>query len=334
MDDWQPHGTDNRNENTYTSLGTRHVEANTHTLNRYPRWSEGASGPLTEEPDRRQMEEPANLLLGLAAGQGGLVPPGFRYSPESPEDPADRGQLVIHEEQPTAVVPPVARPVAPPAARPSSPRRPSSLLTLTVSNEDQAHLSNFLNRPVEQYSPEELHAEIGGMPTRAYVAMKIGLTRAARQQLQRIRRQAYQQTRERGLRNLQHEVQTLRKHLTTARQSAIDLHNRLRQQQEAYDRAKDTIAHLRQTQTLLARLCSARLPQDSNTMPGPSNPPRGGGERSSLRTLPSHRPHSPEHRREHGTSLHLPPGWGFTSRHQWGGCFPGHVCRVQLGAQQ
>ncbi|XP_029691503.1 uncharacterized protein [Takifugu rubripes] len=252
----------------------------------YPRWSEGGPDPLIGGSDGYQTGEPVRHLPGLPASQGGSVPPGFRYSPESPENPEDRGQIELHD-QPTAVIPPMARPLSPGRSSPQ----------LIISDEDRAHLSSFLSRPVEQYRrPEDLRPEIGGMPTRVYASLRIGLTRTARQQVQRIRRQAYMHNRERSLRSLQNERNTLNQQLDAARRTAIDLHNRLRRQQDANDRAQDTIIHLRQAHAVLMRFCNARLPRYNNALFGLNGYPRRGEERSSLRALPSYRPHSPEYR--------------------------------------
>eukprot|EP00066_Takifugu_rubripes_P018150 XP_011607416.1 PREDICTED: uncharacterized protein LOC105417157 [Takifugu rubripes] len=215
MDDWQIHNSDNREDHTYMPVGIQHLEASTHVPNRYPRWSEGNPDPLIggSEGSRFQMGEPAAHLAGLPMDQGPTALSGVRFSPESPENPEDGGQQPeIHEVQPTAVIPPTTRP--------PTPRLPY----LTASAADITQLSRHLVNPLEYYTHlEDLHSEIGEMPTRVYISLRAGLTITARQQIQRIRRQAYNHKRERSLKQLQDERDTPARQLDHARHTALTL---------------------------------------------------------------------------------------------------------------
>lgn len=152
------------------------------------------------------------ILLAEAIVSHGTAPlSGLRSNPESPEHPEDRGEQP-EEYQPTAVIPPTAR--SPPPGPPC----------LNISAADSTHLSRFLAYPFEHYTRlKDLRSEIGGMPTRLYIALKTGLTMTARQQIQRIRRQAYSQRHERNVKQLQRERDAMAQQLDHAQRTAFTL---------------------------------------------------------------------------------------------------------------
>lgn len=199
------------------------------------------------------MRDPAAHLADPSVDQRPAAFSGPRSRPESPENPEDRGQQPkIHDDQPTAVIHPMARS--------PTPRPPH----LNVSATDIIQLSRFLVYPFEHYTRlDDLHTEIGGMTTRTYVSLKAGLTLAAREQIQRIRRLAYNHKYEKNLKQLHEEQERLTQQLDLARHTALTLQREMGWIQDAYNRAQQTMAHLQQTNTILHRFCQTRLQQST-----------------------------------------------------------------------
>lgn len=86
---------------------------------------------------------------------------------------------------------------------------------------------------------------------------------AARQQIQRIRRLAYNHKYEKNLKQLHKERDTLAQQLDHARHTALTLQREFGRLQNAYDRTQETMTQLHQTNTVLIRFCHTRLQQQS-----------------------------------------------------------------------
>lgn len=84
---------------------------------------------------------------------------------------------------------------------------------------------------------------------------------AAHQQIQRIRRLAYNHKYEKNLKQLQTERDTLAQQLDHAQRTTFNLTKELDWLQDAYDRAQGMMTQLHQTNSVLIRFCHGRLQQ-------------------------------------------------------------------------
>lgn len=264
MDDRRGHGSDSRDDRWDEPLGGQHRGMGLYIPNRYPDWDGGSTSQGTSRPPgglvgyQLQPSTVSNpmMLLAEAVVSRRAMSPGVQPSPESPERPEDHGELP-DEDQPTAVVPPTAR---------SSPPGPPCL---NLSVTDNIYISRFLTRPFEYYTRlDDLLVEIGRMQTKFYIALKKGLSATARQQIQRIRRQAYYQRHERNVKRLQRELEAMAHQLDCAHRTAFSLRRELGRLQDLYGRSQDTVAQLHHASSVLVRFCRNRLQQQDDAIQG------------------------------------------------------------------